>query len=366
MQPRGGGGGGGGSAEATAAALAARLASTLPREMRRDEAVYGALGKLGEGGKVDVGSLSSLQLVLLHELERFNSLLLAVSSSLAQLQLAIDGKVLMSAELEAMLSAMLRGVVPATWARAAYPSLKPLASWHADLIARVTFVRGWLIADGPPDRFILPYFFLPQGFLTGVLQMHARKHRTPIDHLSFAFTLLDEPSPEAHAAAKKEDAAAQTKRERRATVMAASGAGAVPPSEPPSDAPPDQKTRRMSTLDSPAASSFTPAPPPDDGVFVEGVYLSGARYNRTLKVVQPPRPKQMVDALPAIHFEPTVHAVRDENMYECPLYKTSERAGVLSTTGASTNFVLAIHLPTKEPPTKWIRMGVACLCATDD
>ena len=96
---------------------------------------------------------------------------------------------------------MLRGEVPGAWARAAYPSLKPLASWCSDLRCRVDFIRGWLVAPRPPERFKLPYFFLPQGFLTGVLQMHARKHRTPVDFLSFDFHLLDEPSAETIAAA---------------------------------------------------------------------------------------------------------------------------------------------------------------------
>merc|ERR1719478_1882010 len=110
----------------------------------------------------------------------------------------------MSADLEMMLSSMLRGEVPQAWAKAAYPSLKPLASWHKDLQLRVAFIRGWLVGYRPPERFMLPYFFLPQGFLTGVLQTHARKHRTPIDYLSFAFRLLDEPSAEAVEAAAKE------------------------------------------------------------------------------------------------------------------------------------------------------------------
>lgn len=47
-------------------------------------------------------------------------------------------------------------------------------------------MRNWLV-HGPPHCFWLPGFFFPQGFMTGVLQMHARKYSIPIDSLSFGF-----------------------------------------------------------------------------------------------------------------------------------------------------------------------------------
>lgn len=70
----------------------------------------------------------------------------------------------------------------------AYPCLKPLGSWFKDYLRRIDFLRTWLTA-GQPDCFWLPGFFFPQGFLTGVLQMHARKHCIPIDSLAFQFSV---------------------------------------------------------------------------------------------------------------------------------------------------------------------------------
>jgi hypothetical protein len=61
-----------------------------------------------------------------------------------------------------------------------------MASWIKDFHARIAFLRSWLTL-GPPASFWLPGFFFPQGFMTGVLQMHARKYSIPIDSLKFGF-----------------------------------------------------------------------------------------------------------------------------------------------------------------------------------
>ncbi|KAJ6666887.1 hypothetical protein lerEdw1_018889 [Lerista edwardsae] len=67
-------------------------------------------------------------------------------------------------------------------------------------------------------------------------------------------------------------------------------------------------------------------------------------------------------------FHQTPHLEEDTRLflYECPLYRTPGRSGILSTTGLSTNFVTTVNLPTLIPPSHWITRGVALLCQVDD
>lgn len=135
------------------------------------------------------GHDNSLGVVVQQETEMFCRLLALLKSTLEDLQRAVKGLVVMSSDLEAMYTAILNNQVPAVWARAAYPSMRPLASWVADLRERVTFLGRWVTA-GEPYAFWLSALFFPQGFLTALLQNQARRSGVAIDRLQFAFRLL--------------------------------------------------------------------------------------------------------------------------------------------------------------------------------
>lgn len=102
---------------------------------------------------------------------------------------------------------------------------------------------------------------------------------------------------------------------------------------------------------------------PSDGVYIYGLFLEGAQWDRKKKSVLDAFPNQTSCSMPIIHFNPSENYQEKPENYICPVYKTSVRAGVLSTTGQSTNFVLTVDLPSLEHlPDFWILRGAALLC----
>jgi dynein heavy chain len=100
-------------------------------------------------------------------------------------------------------------------------------------------------------------------------------------------------------------------------------------------------------------------------IFRSYLLISAFRWDDEACVVGDSRAGEMQARLPVMHMQPIVLGPPLPGQYTAPLYKTSVRAGVLSTTGHSTNFVIAVQLPSSLPEDYWIAKGAALLCQLD-
>eukprot|EP00606_Chrysophyceae_sp_TOSAG23-5_P000891 GSChrysophyteH2.ASY1.ANO1.1126.1 assembled CDS len=107
--------------------------------------------------------------------------------------------------------------------------------------------------------------------------------------------------------------------------------------------------------------------PPEIGAYIYGIFMEGGRFDRESMQMAESQPRALLDDLPSILLLPVIsEEYHPENVYNCPLYKTSLRAGTLSTTGHSTNFVVTMTVPSMKEEDHWVRRGCAMLCMRDD
>jgi dynein heavy chain len=241
----------------------------------------------------------SMNTVLIQEVIRFQRLMEIMKTTLSDVQKALLGKVVMSEELEGMANSLFINQVPKLWSDRGFLSMKPLSSWFSELLERIEFLTQW-IDGGTPKIFWVSGFFFPQAFFTGTLQNFARRTKVAIDRLNFDFHILDDRT-----------VAEITKK-------------------------------------------------PEHGCYVYGLWLEGCKWDNQIHKLAPSNPKELYTPLPIVHFLPVIDRVAPKTgVYNCPVYKVLSRAGTLSTTGHSTNFVLFMELPSKDTEDVWIKAGVA-------
>lgn len=68
-------------------------------------------------------------------------------------------------------------------------------------------------------------------------------------------------------------------------------------------------------------------------MLVHGMFMDSSRWDDDSMVIEDAMPRVMNAMLPVVHFEPQRNYVPEPDLYHAPLYKTSARAGTLSTTG---------------------------------
>ncbi|XP_017780151.1 PREDICTED: dynein heavy chain 6, axonemal [Nicrophorus vespilloides] len=267
----------------------------------------------------DKGRFPSLTTVLKQEVDRFNKMLKMIHTSMESLQKAIKGLVLMSDALEEVYTAFSNNQVPKMWSARSYPSLKSLGSWIKDLELRLDFICVWL-RSGQPNSYWISGFYFPQGFLTGTLQTHARKYNLPIDQLKFNFIV-------------------------KPYVLHQE----------------EIKLGHDNNGGKEDYSLYGDLEAPRDGVNLHGIYMDASRWDFRNMILTDPKPGEVNPSLPALTLIPVTKMPEIDPRYIAPLYKTSARAGTLSTTGHSTNFVISVLLPTTEKQSFWILKGSALL-----
>ena len=93
---------------------------------------------------------------------------------------------------------------------------------------------------------------------------------------------------------------------------------------------------------------------------LQGLFMEGARWDSSTHMLAESQPKELFTEMPIIWMKPVQHRKPPQHtFYSCPVYKTLTRAGTLSTTGHSTNFVLFIDLPSAMSEGHWVDRGVA-------
>ncbi|KPA75851.1 dynein heavy chain putativedynein heavy chain point mutation [Leptomonas pyrrhocoris] len=98
----------------------------------------------------------------------------------------------------------------------------------------------------------------------------------------------------------------------------------------------------------------------EDGCYVNGLYLEAVDW--ASGVLTESEPKELFISFPVMKLVPLVpdNAIQCP-VYACPCYKTTDRKGVLSTTGHSTNFILTVNLPRdpQQSENHWVLRGTA-------
>lgn len=257
--------------------------------------------------------------VLVQEVQRYQPLLRLIVSSINSVLQTIKGEEVASQETEKLTEALLIGEVPELWAKRSYPTERSLSGFILDFRKRIATLEAWIERGTPPKVFWLPGFYFPHSFLTATLQTYAARNFIPVNTLTHKF---------------------------------------------------DYTVAVVDEIDE-GANAAVDLPDFPEGAYVSGLYLEGASWSLRGKHLVDQAAEESTFKMPILRLQPIVAGGErdteyslDSGIYDCPVYRSPARRGVLSTTGHSTNFVMYVGLPCGDgiKARSWIKRGAALLC----
>jgi len=240
----------------------------------------------------------------LQESDRMNLLLQRIRGSLQELELGIGGQLNVTEGMEKLADALQLNRVAEMWRELAYPSLKPLGMWFADLLKRADQLVHW---TGAQNGLLLSTWisglFNPMAFLTAVMQVTARDRAMPLDFMTNRVTFLNIMDPADYLGA------------------------------------------------------------PATGVYVHGLFLEGASWEEGKGdeegYITASKMKELHTQMPVVNvFSVLGEEMSWEGMYRCPVFMTAER-------GATYVTMVNVHMDRDDDERVWVLAGAA-LVLTDD
>ncbi|XP_032364203.1 dynein heavy chain 8, axonemal [Etheostoma spectabile] len=108
-----------------------------------------------------MGALNPMNIFLRQEVDRMQRIISVVRTSLTDLNLAIDGTIIMSENLRDALDNIFDARVPNLWKKISWES-STLGFWFTELLERNKQFRSWVF-EGRPKTFWMTGFFNPRG-----------------------------------------------------------------------------------------------------------------------------------------------------------------------------------------------------------
>ncbi|KAF7401630.1 hypothetical protein HZH68_007450 [Vespula germanica] len=239
-----------------------------------------------------MGITQPMNIFLKQEIDRINLVIVLLITMLNDLLLAIEGVIIMNEQLRDTFDNIYDARIPEVWRARSWES-STLGFWFTELLERNQQFSTWLFT-GRPMRFWMTGFFNPQGFLTAMRQEVTRAHEGwALDNVTLHNTVM-----------------------------------------------------RYYAEDIKI--------PPDEGVYVIGLILEGAGWDRRNNMLCESANKVLYVNMPVVYIFALYNKPdKDPKLYECPLYKKPQRTYNL--------LITPLWLQTNKLPEHWILRGVALL-----